>query len=82
MNLLKYSLLAFLLGISVIAVSINDTQVKEADYVINESNEIEEIVFDGIYEKTHNITSDNMEKISGTIEKVMNDNSGLVCLIV
>ena len=46
MNLLKYSLLAFLLGISVIAVSINDAQIKEADYIINKSNEIEEIVFD------------------------------------
>lgn len=43
---LKYSLLAFLLGISVIAVSINDIQIKEADYIINESNEIEEIIFD------------------------------------
>ena len=46
MNLLKFSLLTFLLGISVIAVSIKVTQIKEADYIINESNEIEEIVFD------------------------------------
>ena len=35
-----------------------------------------------IYEKTHNITKDNMDKIGETIEKVMNENSGLVCLIV
>ena len=43
---------------------------------------IEQIVDDGIYEKTHNITKENMDKISETIEKVMNENSGLVCLIV
>ena len=43
---------------------------------------IEQIVDDGIHEKTHNITKDNMDKISETIEKVMNENSGLVCLIV
>mgnify|MGYP003437302442 CR=1 FL=1 len=43
---------------------------------------IEQIVNDGIYEKTHNITKDNMDKIGETIEKVMNENSGLVCLIV
>ena len=27
-------------------------------------------------------TKENMDKISETIEKVMNENSGLVCLIV
>ena len=43
---------------------------------------IEQIVDDGIYEKTHNMTQESMEKISGTLEKVMNENSGLVCLIV
>jgi stage IV sporulation protein A len=43
---------------------------------------IQQIVDDGIYEKTHNITPENMEKISSTLEKVMNENSGLVCLIV
>ncbi|MDO5381862.1 MAG: stage IV sporulation protein A [Eubacteriales bacterium] len=43
---------------------------------------IEQIVEDGIYEKTHNITKENMNKISETLEKVMNENSGLVCLIV
>ena len=43
---------------------------------------IEQIVNDGIYEKTHNITKNNMDKIGETIEKVMNENSGLVCLIV
>lgn len=43
---------------------------------------IEQIVDDGISEKTHNITSESMGKISETLEKVMNENSGLVCLIV
>lgn len=43
---------------------------------------IEQIVDDGIYEKTHNMTPESMEKISSTLEKVMNENSGLVCLIV
>lgn len=43
---------------------------------------VEQIVNDGIYEKTHNITEENMNKLSTTLEKVMNENSGLVCLIV
>ena len=43
---------------------------------------IEQIVNDGIYEKTHNMTPESMEKIGSTLEKVMNENSGLVCLIV
>jgi len=43
---------------------------------------VEQIVSDGIREKTKNITGDNMDKITSTLEKVMNDNSGLVCLIV
>lgn len=43
---------------------------------------IEQIVEDGIYEKKHNMTPESMEKISGTLEKVMNENSGLVCLII
>ena len=43
---------------------------------------VEQIVSDGIREKTKNITGENMEKITSTLEKVMNDNSGLVCLIV
>lgn len=43
---------------------------------------VEQIVDDGIYEKTHNMTAESMEKISETLEKVMNENSGLVCLIV
>ncbi|SEW27691.1 stage IV sporulation protein A [[Clostridium] fimetarium] len=43
---------------------------------------IEKIVEDGINEKTHNITEESMNKISETLEKVMNENSGLVCLIV
>jgi stage IV sporulation protein A len=43
---------------------------------------IEQIVDDGIHEKTHNMTPESMEKISQTLEKVMNENSGLVCLIV
>ncbi|EEC57913.1 hypothetical protein BACPEC_00898 [[Bacteroides] pectinophilus ATCC 43243] len=37
---------------------------------------------DGITEKTRNITAESMGKISDTLEKVMNENSGLVCLIV
>lgn len=43
---------------------------------------IEQIVDDGINEKTHNITGESVEKICTTLEKVMNENSGLVCLIV
>ncbi|MDD3239219.1 MAG: stage IV sporulation protein A [Lachnospira sp.] len=43
---------------------------------------IEQIVDDGISEKTHNVTQESVEKICGTLEKVMNENSGLVCLIV
>ena len=43
---------------------------------------VEQIVNDGIYEKTHNITDESMGKIGSTLEKVMNENSGLVCLIV
>ena len=43
---------------------------------------VEQIVEDGISEKTRNITEDSMGKISDTLEKVMNENSGLVCLIV
>lgn len=43
---------------------------------------IEQIVGDGIKEKTHNITGESVDKICGTLEKVMNENSGLVCLIV
>lgn len=43
---------------------------------------VEQIVSDGIYEKTHNMTQESMGKISETLEKVMNENSGLVCLIV
>lgn len=43
---------------------------------------IEQIVDDGIHEKTHNMTQESMEKIGSTLEKVMNENSGLVCLIV
>ena len=39
-------------------------------------------ISDGIYEKTHNMTTESMGKIGDTIEKVMNENSGLVCLIV
>lgn len=43
---------------------------------------VEQIVEDGIYEKTHNMTPESMTKIGDTLEKVMNENSGLVCLIV
>ena len=43
---------------------------------------VEQIVEDSIYEKTHNMTPESMTKIGDTLEKVMNENSGLVCLIV
>lgn len=43
---------------------------------------IGQIVDDGIREKTRNITPESMTKISDTLEKVMNENTGLVCLIV
>lgn len=43
---------------------------------------VEQIVDDGIREKTCNITQESMAKISETLEKVMNENTGLVCLIV
>ncbi|MDO5402134.1 MAG: stage IV sporulation protein A [Eubacteriales bacterium] len=43
---------------------------------------VEQIVEDGIREKTHNITGESVDKICTTLEKVMNENSGLVCLIV
>lgn len=43
---------------------------------------IGQIVDDGIHEKTRNITQESMAKISDTLEKVMNENTGLVCLIV
>ncbi|MGN0481634.1 MAG: stage IV sporulation protein A, partial [Lachnospiraceae bacterium] len=43
---------------------------------------IGQIVDDGIQEKTRNITQESMAKISDTLEKVMNENTGLVCLIV
>lgn len=43
---------------------------------------IGQIVDDGIQEKTRNITQESMVKISDTLEKVMNENTGLVCLIV
>lgn len=43
---------------------------------------VKEIIDEGIKEKTSNITEESMCKITDTLEKVMNDNSGLVCLIV
>lgn len=43
---------------------------------------VEQLVMDGIAEKMHNATDENMEKLRETIQKVMNDNTGLVCLIV
>lgn len=43
---------------------------------------IEQIVSDGIYEKTHNITQESMDKIGDTLRKVINENTGLVCIIV
>ena len=46
------------------------------------SNIYVQIIDDSIYEKTHNMTQDSMTKIGDTLEKVVNENSGLVCLIV
>lgn len=43
---------------------------------------VEQIVDDGIYEKIHNITDENIDKIRETLQKVMNENTGLVCIIV
>lgn len=43
---------------------------------------VEELVMDGIHEKMHNATDENMEKLRDTMQKVMNENTGLVCLIV
>lgn len=43
---------------------------------------IEQIVTDGIGDKIRNITEDNMTKLRDTLQKVMNDNTGIVCLIV
>lgn len=43
---------------------------------------IEQIVTDGINDKIRNITDDNMNKLRETLQKVMNDNTGIVCLIV
>ncbi len=43
---------------------------------------IEQIVADGINDKIHNMSNENIDKIRGTLEKVMNDNSGLVCIML
>ncbi len=43
---------------------------------------VEQIVSDGINDKIHNMSVENVDKIRGTIEKVMNDNSGLVCIML
>lgn len=43
---------------------------------------IEQIVTDGINDKIRNITDDNMNKLRETLQKVMNENTGIVCLIV
>ncbi len=43
---------------------------------------IEQIVTDGINDKIRNITDENMVKLRDTLQKVMNENTGLVCLIV
>lgn len=58
------------------------TMRRESGKQIFSERRFEQIVDDGIYEKTHNMTPESMEKISSTLEKVMNENSGLVCLIV
>ena len=33
----------------------------------------------GINDKIHNITEDNMNKLRETLQKVMNENTGIVC---
>lgn len=43
---------------------------------------IEQLITDGIEDKIRNITDDNMTKLRDTLQKVMNENTGLVCLIV
>ncbi len=43
---------------------------------------VEQIVTDGISDKIRNITEDNMTKLRDTLQKVMNENTGIVCLIV
>jgi stage IV sporulation protein A len=43
---------------------------------------IEQIVSDSINDKIRNITDDNMDKLRETLQKVMNENTGIVCLIV
>lgn len=43
---------------------------------------IEQIVDSGIEDKIGNMSGENVDKIRDTLEKVMNDNNGLVCLIV
>lgn len=43
---------------------------------------VEQIVEDGIGEKVHNITNDSIDKLREALQKVMNENNGLVCLIV
>ena len=59
-----------------------EIMVEIAPIVGNRNQAEDQIVSDGIYEKTHNMTTESMGKIGDTIEKVMNENSGLVCLIV
>lgn len=64
---------------------INDSKKENPDGIWDTNifgKTIEQIVNDGIYEKTHNMTQESMEKLSTTLEKVMNENTGLVCLIV
>ena len=43
---------------------------------------IEQTVLSSINQKAGNMTNENVEKLKETMEKVINDNNGLVCLIV
>ena len=43
---------------------------------------VEQIVDDGFNAKVLNMTAESQEKIRETLEKVTNDNNGLVCIIV
>jgi stage IV sporulation protein A len=61
----------------------NSTEKKDGIWETNIFGKtVEQIVDDGIQEKIHNITDENIEKIRETLQKVMNENTGLVCIIV
>lgn len=64
---------------------INNNSVDNSDGLWNTNifgKTIEQIVNDSINDKIRNITDENMDKLRETLQKVMNDNTGIVCLIV